>query len=366
MAGFATKLKLISEKFFQPSDGNLELSGNTQIADSGDLRYASHPNFTGDTQIIDKKYADDIAFNANTGITASTVYSLSTPSTVDVGGLDAGSQLTGFTSNELLEKILVATLYPTLTGPNVSDFTISGLASSYEVGLIQTWNSSVTFNRGSINPQYDATSPYRSGPANTYNYTGSGLTTTSSTSNTNTQTITDYTIQSGTNSWSVSVSYDSGVQPYDSKGNIYQSPLPAGTTNSVTRTTTGYYPYYWGVSSSSPTFGNVLINSADGNGDVEVANSDGTITINWGNNSGVYLWFAIPDISTDKKGWYVSDLNKGNIGDEPSDLFANEQVVNIDSPNNFWMGVDYKFYVTNGVTNTSSSAPMQLRNALQQ
>lgn len=373
MAGFATKLRLISEKFFQPSDGSLELSGSTKIAESGDFRYNTHPNFTGDTQIIDKKYVDDItneiANDANSGITASTTYSLSTPSTVDVGGLDAGSELTGFTSNELLEKILVATLYPTLTPPSNSfgvydddthDTSVNG--SEYEVGRNVTLYFRATFDRGEIDPQYDASSQYRSGPANSYNYTGDDLPSSeSSSSSEDTQQIDDYTIQQGDNEWTNTVSYDDGVQPYDSKGNEYDSPLSSDITDSKSVKVIGYYPYFYGTSSTEPTINQALV---DG-GTKEIKNSDGTITIDYGSDTGnVYHWFAIPDTSTTKEGWYISDLNKGNIGTE-EDLFGPEEIEGIESPDGYWSTTDYKFYVTTYKTDFEGKE-IQLRNDPQQ
>lgn len=349
MAGFVTKLKLISEKFFQPSGSTLQLSGNTNIAETGDLRYSVHPNFTDDTQMVDKKYVDDMSADLNTGITASTTYSLDSPSTVDVGGLDAGSNLTGFTSNEILEKILVATLYPELVPPS-GDFTIysnsnrtTTISSTYEVGQTETFYTRATFDRGAIDPQYDATSPYRAGAAIDYAYTGTDLPTNSTnTSNSDDQTITDYTIQLGNNEWSSFVNYSEGVQPYDSKGNEYDSPLPAGSTDVVTVSTEGIYPYFYGTSSTEPTLNQTLI----GDGTKELSKSDGTVSVNYGTTGSVYYWLAIPSGSTSKEGYYFSDLNKGNIGGE-NDLFGPETTGTIDEPNNIWQeSVTYKFYAT--------------------
>lgn len=363
---FTTKLKLISEKFFQPSGSTLDLSGTTIIAETGDLKYENHPTFTTDTQIVDKKYVDDLITGASTGITQSLIYSGESPSTVDVGGLNAGSELTGYTSNELLEMILVATLYPTLTPPsstfNVytdSNRTVT-MSAIDEVGLNKTYYTRATFNRGSINPQYTAASEFRSGPAVYYAYTGNGLPiSNNNTTNTDDQIITDHTIAYGANTWGGSVNYSQGVQPYDSKGVIYQSPLPAGNTATITKTTNGIYPYFYGYSVSAPTFNQTLI---DGSTKVLQSSND-TVTVNYGSTGSVYYWLAIPFVSTAKLGYYFTELNKGNIGGV-EDLFGPEQTGSINSPNGYWSGVTYRFYVTQYATNFNAVA-IQYRNTAQ-
>ena len=102
---FSTKIKLINAKVEQQSGTTLTLSGDTTVADSGDLRYTSHPTFVDDEQIVDKKYVDDNVVSGST-------YNEDSPSTVTVGGLEAGTTLTGKTSNEILEEILVPYLEP--------------------------------------------------------------------------------------------------------------------------------------------------------------------------------------------------------------------------------------------------------------
>jgi hypothetical protein len=92
---FSTKLQIINAKVEQQSGSTLTLSGDTTIADSGSLKYASHPTFILATEIVDKKYVDD-------NITGGVLYSGKSPSTVTVGGLASGSVLTGKSSNQLL------------------------------------------------------------------------------------------------------------------------------------------------------------------------------------------------------------------------------------------------------------------------
>ena len=89
---FSTKLNLDNSKFEQTTGSTLNLDGSTIIGDNGSLTYESHPSFTGDTQIIDKKYVDD---NIVSGTTSGTTYNLSSPAAIDLGGISQGQVLTG-------------------------------------------------------------------------------------------------------------------------------------------------------------------------------------------------------------------------------------------------------------------------------
>ena len=140
----------------------------------------------------------------------------------------AGTTFSNQTFTEMMNKMLYPTLNPTLTNPS-SGFTLTqqGLR---EINETISLNFNSTFNQGSINPQYTSASNKRSGLPNTYNYTGTGVSNNSSTSLTDTETVASYTVLSGVQSWSGSVSYDAGVQPKDSVGGNFRSPLAAGTT----------------------------------------------------------------------------------------------------------------------------------------
>lgn len=237
-----TKLNLIKQKFQQTVGGELELSGTTKVRNDagGSFEYQTHPNFTLDTQIIDKKYVDD---NLSSGITANTTYSLGTPAAVDVGGINTGTELTGKTSNEILEEILVPELCGTLTAPSTS--TSLGVSGIYEIGCELSFNVTSNFDRGSIDPQYCSASPFRSGPANSYCFTGPQIDgnyscVTSSAS----QSVSNYTVACGSNTWGSCTFYDAGVQPRSSKDNPFGSPLSAGNTAGTTDSITGAYPLF--------------------------------------------------------------------------------------------------------------------------
>lgn len=152
----------------------------------------------------------------------------------------AGSTFTNQTFEEMMNKMLYPTLNPTLTNPS-SAFTLSQ-SGFREINETTALSFSSTFNQGSINPQYTSASNKRSGLPNTYNYTGTGVSSNTSTSLSDSETVAAYTVLQGSQSWTGSVSYDAGVQPKDSVGGNFNSPLPAGTTSAITQTITGVYP----------------------------------------------------------------------------------------------------------------------------
>jgi hypothetical protein len=191
----------------------------------------------------------------NTGITATNLsgtntgderYTNLTPTDSTIGGIPIGSTFSGKTVTQMFDSLLYPTLNPTLTNPS-STFTVS-VSTYYEIGQLislLTFNSS--FNRGTINPAY-GTSGYRSGLPTQYNYGGSGLSNVVSSGLTNSVSISNYTVLNGTNSWTGNVTYSAGEQPLTNKGDNYSTPLSSGTTNTITRSFTGIYPFLYGMS----------------------------------------------------------------------------------------------------------------------
>jgi len=172
--------------------------------------------------------------------------SLAMPSAV--GGIPAGTKvydLKGDTLTSILNDLLFPTQYPTLTGPSAT-IAVAPTTLLYEVSANVGLTFTSTLNRGSINPQYTADSPYRSGLPNNFNFggTGPGLVDISTSTNPYAAPVFDASIPLGSYTWNVAISYDEGVQPFDSKGNPYDSSLAAGTVNSNTITITGVYPLF--------------------------------------------------------------------------------------------------------------------------
>ena len=153
----------------------------------------------------------------------SAVLSSALTTAITVGGIEVGTEYAKDTSLEtIIRDMLEPTLYPTLTNPSAS-MTATG-AKLLETGATLSTTFTLTLNRGSINPQYSAESSYRSGAATSYTLDG-----TTQAGNTFSVTITE-----AKKSYQGSIAYGAGVQPKDSKGNNYNSPLAAGSVNTNT------------------------------------------------------------------------------------------------------------------------------------
>lgn len=159
-----------------------------------------------------------------------------------IGGITDGMSFTDASSTEMWDQLIKQEKFPTLTAPS-STFAAS-ITGYREVGEILTVTFNSAFNRGSISPQYTATSAYRSGEPNTYQFTGSGLVNQSKTDLTDSQTIVGFTVALGATTWQGRVAYDAGVQPKSSYDNDYSTPLDAGNTAYISQTITGVYPTF--------------------------------------------------------------------------------------------------------------------------
>ena len=141
-------------------------------------------------------------------------------------------------------------MFPTFVNPTFSfTSTVNGFR---EVGSVTDITFNVNFSRGSITPQYSAENNYRSGLPTTYKYNGPvGSEVKANNTLTDTKTITGYSIAIGNNTFSCSVDYSIGTQPKSSKGNNFNTPLPAGALAAKSVTITGVYPVYSGIGTLS-------------------------------------------------------------------------------------------------------------------
>ena len=169
---------------------------------------------------------------------------------IDVGGVKVGDSWDNAPISDVVNAIINPELFPTFVNPTFSfSSTVSGFR---EVGSVTDITFNVNFSRGSITPQYSAENNYRSGLPTTYNYSGPvGSEAKASNALTDTKTITGYSIAIGSNTFSCSVDYSIGTQPKSSKGNNYNTPLPAGTLAAKSITITGVYPVYSGIGTLS-------------------------------------------------------------------------------------------------------------------
>ena len=327
---YNTKINLSDDKVCQGSGDLLTLSGNTVISASGNLNYAQQPSWTGDTQVATKKYVDDAVVTS----TGSTVYDLASPSTVEVGGLPASSVLTGNTSNQLLEKILVKYLTPTF-----SSFS-SELSSPVEVGTVISGSTQFNWNfTNGTNVQASTMCIIDVTDANTPLAT-------------NITTSSPQSVDIG------SVLFETCGQLQQYKGCAQDSCSVAfGSSN---HTITGLYPYFWGkCTCPGPAGANrpSLTAAQITGGTKVVSGSAGSFGINFSSTDNDYLWFAVPATVTNKSCWYIDIINNGLIGGTVSpagNLFPDPDVVN-NVQNTCWNSVAYEVYVSNKQTSTSAS-----------
>ncbi len=161
----------------------------------------------------------------------------------NVGSITDGQVFTAQTMTQMWDSLIKQEKFPALTPPSRTfTSTVTGYREVGEVIASIVFDSA--FNKGSINPQYTATTPFRSGDPNTYEFTGTGLSNQAKTALTDQQTVLGYTVVIGDQNWQGRVAYDIGPQPMSSYNNAYDSPYPAGTTSYITRTITGVYPVF--------------------------------------------------------------------------------------------------------------------------
>ncbi len=323
--------------FVSPTDtdidsgsGNLNLISNNICICGANMNYVTHPTFTGNTQIVDKKYVDDKA-------TGSTTYQCQSPSTITVGGLSAGSSLTGCGLDKILEKILVPYIAPTF-----SSFSTAGVPATIEVGCQISGSKSFTFgftNSGNI-------------CANTLSIRdvtlGSNIATACPISSPQSATITSYTATTcgQQQSWCGCATNTCGT-----------------CFGSVVYTTTAYLPYYWGVCTCPGGSGwnRPIATCAMVIGGTKIlASSSGSISITFNSGNDDYLWFAVP-VTVSKVCWCTpsAPTNNGAIGggiNPACNLFPAPDVVSVTSA--CWAGKSYNVYISNA--QTSVVIPMAL------
>jgi len=165
---------------------------------------------------------------------------------------------------------------------------------------------------------------------------------------------------STTTTYSAVGDYIAGLALRDNKG-IYDTRPPAIGTSSApqapqngkasnNRTITGYYPYYYGKSSSQLTQQEIadLILNGDPSVNKVLANSAGSLSMNF-DADGEWCWFLTYEKFSNKTAWYATALNNGTIGQQSDDLFPLPVTQQIKSNNNLW-NVNFKVYIATKVT----------------
>lgn len=255
----------------------------------------------------------------------------------------------------------VSSEYPTLTAPS-NGIAIIPSGSTFEVGcVIPTLCVTGTFNKGCINPQYPPTTcDKRSCNALSYCFDAPISTCYSAITDTYTHEISSYNVTEGVQNWGVCVNYDEGVQPYDSIGNFYCSPLSSGATSNAVTLFTGVLPWYYGLSTGGTVNGTCVAACGCGVGNkcVEVVNGS-AIAMCFNSSASDYLWFAVPTGATAKTCWYVDGANNGCIGGV-GNLFASACTVLVTSGEGCWSNCNYDVYVSCYQSGTETNTPMYM------
>ena len=339
--------------------GVTNTSGGTGVYSGTTDRNIQLYSLVGSGGTTVQQVGDQIIVQSDTA-SGSQQYSGETPSALDLGGINIGYELTGKTVSCIIQDLLVPELCGTITEPSISiQLTCTG---TKEIGCVLSQTVTGNYNQGCINPQYCSASDKRNPDVNAYQFTGTGMPVPwqTCTALSAAETNASYTVVSGSQSWGVCARYDSGTTALSSKGTPYGAAPVSGCTNAASGSITGILPYFYGVSATQPTANQALIDS----GTKVVASSTGTINITYGSQTSKYLWFATPNASTTKQGWYEGPTNKGNIG-SPSDLFDAPSSVSVDSPSACWSGETYKIYISTINTDTSAN-PYCMTNTAQQ
>jgi hypothetical protein len=312
--------------------------------------------FVGSGGTVVQKVGDEIIICSNTA-SGSQAYSGQTPSAVNLCGITIGYQLTGKTVSCILQDLLVPELCGTVTAPSTS-ISLSA-TGTYEVGCVLSETVCGIFSRGSISPQYCSLSPFRSGCANAYCFTGTGMPAgwQACVLTPGCRTNASYTIILGSQSWGVCTRYNCGCPALSNKNNQYCAALVSGNTSAASANITGIYPYYYGKLTCGirPPVSNSLVTG----GTKVVAISTGTVIVTFNSSASEYTWLAIPQISTSKGCWYVNALDNGKINTSPSDKYPDECIIAITSAQGCWASINYKVYMSGAVG--AISAPMEFR-----
>jgi len=395
---FFSRPNLENLQFKQLRDSELTLSGQTQIATISGLTLIGDagtgpPEYggmyipiiaTGAINNFVLTYDDiqkAIILKESTASGGSTVYTATGATTCSVGGLSAGTTVYNCTLDTVLQCILNPTLYPDLITPSVSSFTISPTTTIYERGTSISITGTTCVDLGSINPQYSSASSCRSSCATSYDYVDFSSPVAVPASTASQKCIQDVYIFSSSdvqtsNTLSVKVTFDGGVQPKDSSGDDFDSPLLSGCTSYCSKTITGIYPWYWGTVTCAAAAGvgrpsaccikDIVTGGTSGTDYCKVVGvSNNTLNVVFNSTPDDYIWFATPNASTTKTCWFVNTLNSGIIGGAVSaggNLFPDPDtsITNMCSCDGYWDSETYKIYVSN--KQTSATQNMQLRN----
>ena len=189
-----------------------------------------------------------ISASLNSSLTATSL-STAVTSDVTVGGIDIAQIVPKNTTfQQFVETLLTKIYYPAITSPSAS--MSPNIGTNVEAGT-EGITLTVNLNRGAITGKTVASiwdpntlQDYRSGTATQYIILGVNNGTTSA------YTSATAIMQEGTNTFNGSVTYATGPQPVDSKGQNYLSPL-ASNTIAVSTPVYGRRKAFYGVDNTA-------------------------------------------------------------------------------------------------------------------
>ena len=163
-----------------------------------------------------------------------------------LGGIPAGTtvaQLKNKTFSQLFDELIFPTVNPTFENP-IAYLMLKSTSTTPTIQEVGTTGASVPIFE-SFNARYDPGAIKIAG-VKKQNRGGDLLPTESFIYINNNPTVKKFPIEipEGSTVYKYRAAYVQGPQPLDSKGNNYQTPLPAGTVDSDPVVITGVYPYF--------------------------------------------------------------------------------------------------------------------------
>lgn len=256
---------------------------------------------------------------------------------IAVGGMASGTVINSGTKlNTIIKNILTTTYYPVITEPV---FSLSNDAGSLRkidasVNVLLTFG----FNRGNVQSGWNNTSQgMRAGASTGYtfikadnaNYAGQPQTG-------NQFTVSAYVVVQGVNTFKAKVAYAVGIQPVDSNGDAFGTPLAAGESAVLSTSFEGVYPLLGTTAAIATATEQALVSMISGN-NVELS----LVAESGGNKQAFWvpaLWLAARSLKNVQ--YFNTVSNAYDTANKLSDFAATDVTVN---------GVAYKKY-----TNLSS------------
>jgi len=345
-----TSFSSIADNTFNIQSDGLRLSDGNE--GSGKL-LVSDENGTGNWSSTTKSLSVDGSISVSGNILSGStdlvdIFSIvqNITSDVEVGGIKKTDVVTaGTTFQEFANLLLTKTYFPTFIIPSAHIYdNIATTVEAGTTGIILT----VNFDPGAIQGKVDnyiwdpnLKQADRAGAVNTYLINGINNGTN------NALNLPTQVIEEGLNTFNTVVSFNSGPQPIDSKGNNYSSQL-GGATVTDTVNVYGRRKAFYG--SSNPTggdsprdFGNSLLDPSNG--------STFNITIPAGSTRVVFAYPAtLRDVSSVK---YIEGLNA-----EVKSVFS-QTIENVEGLNGY-TAIPYKRYIFTPVTSFSQEVNYQV------